>query len=48
MPLTKQQIKATRRCYSAEFKNEALGLSEQVGGPDTAMQLGLNESQLYA
>ena len=38
---------ASRRRHSAEFKVEALGLTERVGVAVAAKQLGLHESQLY-
>jgi transposase len=48
MASQKNQKKAPRRRFSAEFKTEALGLAEQVGVAGAAKQLGLHESQLYA
>ncbi len=37
-----------RRRYSEEFKQEALALAGKVGAPETAAQLKLQTSQLYA
>lgn len=37
-----------RRRYTAEFKTEALALSDRVGAPSAAAQLGLEAAQLYA
>ena len=39
--------KTTYTRHSAEFKQEALKLSTQVGVSKAALQLGLHESQLY-
>lgn len=39
--------KRTRRRYSPEFKQEALGLAETVGVAEAAAQLDLQTSQLY-
>jgi transposase len=39
--------KETRKRHSQAFKDEALSLSETVGVPEAARQLGLHESQIY-
>ncbi len=39
--------KRTRRRYSPEFKQEALGLAEKVGMAEAAAQLNVQTSQLY-
>lgn len=44
----KEKSKPIRNRYSQEYKTEALALSEKLGVPTAAKQLGLNESQLYA
>lgn len=36
-----------RRRYSEEYRTEALALSERIGVPAAAKELGLHESQLY-
>ncbi len=47
MSVQKSQKKSCRRCYTPEFKEEALGLAGDVGVASAAKQLGLHESQLY-
>ena len=48
MAMQKNQKKAPRRRFSAEFKTEALVLAEQVGVAGAAKQLGFHESRLYS
>jgi transposase-like protein len=48
MPRQSRSEKLTRRRYSDEFKSEALALAESVGVSETAAQLQLQSSQLYA
>jgi transposase len=42
-----QAKKTARKRYSKEFKDEALALTEKLGVPAAAKELGLHESQLY-
>ena len=42
-----QAKKTIRKRYSKEFKDEALALTERLGVPAAAKELGLHESQLY-
>jgi transposase len=42
-----QAKKTVRKRYSKEFKDEALALTEKLGVPAAAKELGLHESQLY-
>lgn len=47
--MTKASKTKTRRTrHSAEYKTEALKLTETVGVSAAAKQLGLHDSQLYA
>jgi transposase len=45
--LLNMTIKKTRKTHTAEFKSEALKLTERVGVAEAARQLKIYESQLY-
>jgi len=47
MATQKKQSKVKRARYSEEFKREAVALSDRVGVPAAAQELGLQSSQIY-
>ena len=46
--MTKKTKSGKRQRYSTQFKDEAIALSEQMGVPEAANELGLKDSQLYS
>ena len=44
---SENQNQKQRRRYTPEFKDEAIKLAKLKGVPTAAMELGINDSQLY-